>query len=215
MNGFPSVSPVGERRQARLADARLAVVVDTGRDGRDLEALLRAVCGASVDIVRLRDDTATEDALRRTADVVRRVCDDAGALFLLDRLAGLAVQVGADGVHLGEVDADPDHARRVAGPDALVGLGLRSARSVAASGDEDVDLIVLGDDVTGAVAPELITAAETACQPWFVATDGPRTAIERIRSGARRVLLCGGLDGSDPATACWEVRRALAGQPLD
>lgn len=213
MNGFPSVSPIGERRQTRLADARLAIVVGTGRGGPQLERFLREVCGASVDVVRLREDTATEDSLRRAADVVRRVCDDAGALFLLDRLAGLAAQVGADGVHLGEVDADPDHARRVVGPDGLVGLGLRSTEAVVRAGDEDVDLIVLGDDVTGGVAPELLGSSVVACQPSFVVAEGPTQAIERIRDGARRVLLCGGWDDRDPAAACWEVRRALAGQP--
>ncbi|MDQ3931239.1 MAG: thiamine phosphate synthase, partial [Actinomycetota bacterium] len=98
MTSFPSLSPTGERRQARLADARLQAVVTARRGKKDLESFLGALVAGSVDICRLRDDTATEDDLRAAADTFRRVCDRAGALFVVDRLPGLAVQVGADGV---------------------------------------------------------------------------------------------------------------------
>jgi thiamine-phosphate diphosphorylase len=212
---FPSLSPVGERRQARLGDARLAIVVGTRGSRAELETFLRTVCGASVDLVRLRDDTATEDELRAAADVFRRVCDAAGALFLVDRLPGLAVQVGADGVHLGAVDADPDHARRTAGPDALIGAGVRSAQEIVATGDDDVDLLVVGDEAAGRTDLELGRAAvRTASHPWFGVADGPEGAVQLVAQGARRILLGGGLAGSDPAGVCWEVRRILARHPI-
>ena len=74
------VSEVGSRRQARLVDARLGIVVDA-RD--DLEDLLRACGQASADLFLLRDKTATEDQLRAAAEVIRRVADEVGALFVL------------------------------------------------------------------------------------------------------------------------------------
>ncbi len=85
---LPVVSEVGSRRQARLVDARLAVVVDTRADRGDLEALLTACCGASADLLVLRDKIATEAALRGAAEVFRRVADDHGALFVLPAGAG-------------------------------------------------------------------------------------------------------------------------------
>lgn len=216
MTTFPSLSPIGERRQARLGDARLAAVVDARRSGPELETFLRTICGASIDLVRLRDDTATEDELRSAADVFRRVCDASGALFLVDRLPGLAVQVGADGVHLGAVDADPDHARRTAGPDALIGAGVRSVEEIVATGDADVDLIVVGDEAARGTHLELgVAAASTASHPWFGVADGPGGAARLVERGAHRVLLSAGLDGTDPAAVCWEVRRILARHPLD
>ena len=214
---FPSVSPVGERRQARLADARLAAVVDARRSREDLSDHLTALGGASIDVLRLRDDTATEDELRTAADVFRRVCDQVGALFLVDRLPGLAVQVGADGVHLGAVDLQPDRARSVVGPDLLIGRAVRSTEAVDASGDEDVDLLVVGEDRSATERDELVShAARWASHPWFASVGDVAEAAGLVRLGARRlVAVAGALPDEDPAAACWELRRTVAAEPLD
>lgn len=213
---FPSVSPVGERRQARLADARLAAVVDTRRPREALAAHLTALGEASVDVLRLRDDTATEDELRAAADVFRRVCDEVGALFLVDRLPGLAVQVGADGVHLGAVDMHPDRARSVVGPDLLIGRAARSAAAVDASGDEDVDLLVVGEDRAAGDRDELVShASRRASHPWFASLGAIGEAERLVGLGARRlVAVAGSLPDDDPGAAVWELRRTVAAEPL-
>ena len=85
---LPVVSDLGARRQARLVDARLAVVADTRAGDGDLAGLLTACCGASADLLLLRDATADEGELREAAAVFRRVADDHGALFVLADLPG-------------------------------------------------------------------------------------------------------------------------------
>ncbi len=208
MTHFPSLSPQGERRQARLADARLQAIVATRRAEGDLEAFLSALCAGSVDILRLRDDTATEDELRAAADSFRRAADRAGALFIVDRLPGLAVQVGADGVHLGPVDVDPEHARRVVGPDLLVGRTVRTPDDIDATADEDVDYLVVEPASNPAVGRY---AVERATHPWFLAGGvGPATVDVALEAGARRIVADACLAVEDPEGVCWELRRALA-----
>ncbi len=209
MTQFPSLSPQGERRQARLADARLQAIVTTRRAEGDLEAFLSALCAGSVDILRLRDDTATEDELRAAADSFRRAADRAGALFIVDRLPGLAVQVGADGVHLGPVDVDPEHARRVVGPDLLVGRTVRTPDDIDATADEDVDYLVVESGSNTAVGPY---AVERASHPWFLAGGvDPDTVEVALDAGARRIVADACLVAAeDPEGLCWELRRALA-----
>lgn len=209
MTLFPSLSPIGERRQARLADARLQAVVTTRRAEGDLEAFLAALCAGSVDICRLRDDTATEDELRAAADTFRRACDRGGALFIVDRLPGLAVQVGADGVHVGHPDVDPDHARRVVGPDLLVGRTVRTFADIDAASDEDVDFLVIEPASAAGLGAY---AAQRASQPWFLAGDVDPTTIEvALDTGARRIVADRCLAaGEDPEGVAWELRRALA-----
>lgn len=216
MSGFPSLSAAGERRQARLVDARIQVVVGTRNQRGDLETFLTALCGASVDVCRLRDDTATEDELRAAADVFRRVCDRAGALFVMDRLPGLALQVSADGVQVGPGDVPSDHARRVVGPDLLVGLLVTTPAQIEQSADEDVDALVVGPPPT-ALTPSLETvrhAARRAPRPWFVAGFRPDGLAPLLAAGARRVVIDHGLESADPARICWAVRRTLAAYQL-
>jgi thiamine-phosphate pyrophosphorylase len=213
---FPSISPIGERRQARLADARLGAVVDARRSRDELTRHLTALGEASIDVLRLGDDTATEDELRAAADVFRRVCDRVGALFLVDRLPGLAVQVGADGVHLGSVDLHPDVARSVVGPDLLIGRAARSAEAIDASGDEDVDLLVVGEDRPAGDRDELVAhAARWASHPWFASVGDVAEAGALVELGARRVVaVAGSLPPDDPGAACWALRRPVAVAPL-
>ncbi|MBW3576489.1 MAG: thiamine phosphate synthase [Actinobacteria bacterium] len=208
MTVFPSLSPAGERRQARLADSRLAAVAGTRPATGDLGGRLAALCEGSVDLLLLREPTAPEDALRVAADAFRRVCDRYGALFVVDGLPGLAVQVGADGVHVGPVDAPPDHARRVVGPDLLIGRTARRAASVAAAADEDVDYVAVGDG--------LIEYASGRCpHVWFAPAGADLAAATgALDRGAGR-LLAEGLDAvDDPGPVCWALRRALAAHPL-
>lgn len=217
---LPSVSAEGERRQARLADARLYVITDARRERGDLEAFLTAVCEASADIVQLRDKTATEQELRRAAEVFRRVCDRTGALFILNDLPGLAVEVGADGVHLGQEDVHPDHARRVVGPDLLIGRSTHSEAQIDAAAEEDIDYFAVGPvhptptkEGRAAIGLDPIRyAAAHATHPWFaIGGIGPDTIEEVLAAGARRVAVVRAVtEAEDPAAACWALRRALA-----
>lgn len=203
MSVLPSLSPLGERRQARLVDARLAVTLATGDSPEHLERRVRRLCEASVDLCVLVDDRAAEDVLRRASDGVRRACDVTGTLFFLGRLPGLALQVAADGVHLGDPDVHPDHARRVVGPDVLIGRAAESAAHVDATGDEDVDVLT--------VPPEVLAyAVDRASHPFFVSCEDPDRASEAISAGADRIIVHGGLAGDDADERCWELRRELA-----
>lgn len=215
---FPSLGPTGEARQARLRDARLHVVVDTRAGAGDLAALLDAVAGASADVLRLRDERATEADLRAAAEVLRRAADDHGALFLLSGFPGLAAEVGADGVHLDQVDVHPDHARTVCGPDLLIGRTVRSIAECDAAAHEDIDYLTVGPvlaaaDGYPAVGLEVVRhAARHAALPW-AAGGGitPETVDEVCSAGARRIVVTRAVtDAADPATVTWGLRRALA-----
>lgn len=222
---FPSLSATGERRQARLADARLYVCTDARRDRGGLEAFLEAICDASVDVVQLRDKTATADQLREAAEVFRRVCDRTGALFILNDLPGLAVEVGADGVHVGQRDVHPDHARRVCGPDLLIGRSTHSERQIDATAGEDVDYFAVGpvhatptkEGRPAAGLDPVRHAAGHAPHPWFaIGGINPETIEPVLQAGARRVVVVRAVTrAADPAAACWALRRALAAYSLD
>lgn len=217
---FPSLSAAGERRQARLHDARLYVCVDRRDGGEGLEELLTACLRGSVDILQLRDKTATEDELRAAADVFRRVCDRHGALFVLNDLPGLAAQVGADGVHVGQRDVPPHHAREVVGPDLLIGRSTHSVAQIDAAADEDVDYISVGPvhatptkQGRPAVGREPIThAARHAAHPWFaIGGLNPDTLPPVLEAGARRVAVVRAVvDAEDPEEAAWALRRTIA-----
>lgn len=197
------------------------MVTDARRDRGDLEPFLRACVDGSTDILQLRDKMATPDQLREAAAVFRRVCDDAGALFVLNDLPGLAAEVGADGVHVGQEDVHPDHARRIVGPDVLVGRSTHGTEQLDAAADVDVDYIAVGPvhaTPTKAGRPAIGLdpvryAARHACTPWFaIGGIDPMTIEQVIDAGARRIVVVRAVtEAADPQAAAWGLRRALAG----
>ena len=92
-----------DSRRERLRRARLYFVTDV-RPG--LEELLAAALAGGVDMVQLRDKSASDDELVRAAAVFRRLCDEHGALFWLNDRPDLVAACGADGVHVGQDDMD-------------------------------------------------------------------------------------------------------------
>src|SRR3954471_1938998 len=75
-----------EERRDRLARARLYLVCD-----RRPPDFLQAALAGGVDLLQLRDKTATDDDLRAAAETFRSCCDKAGALFLVNDRPDLAV----------------------------------------------------------------------------------------------------------------------------
>ena len=77
-------------RRERLRRARLYFVTDV-RPG--LEELLAAALSGGVDMVQLRDKTASDEELVEAAALFRRLCDEHGALFWLNDRPDLAGRV--------------------------------------------------------------------------------------------------------------------------
>src|SRR5437016_1718307 len=65
----------------------------------------------------------------------------------------LAFEAEADGVHVGQDDAPPALARRILGPDAIVGLSTHAPAQLDASGGEPVDYVSAGPVVPTPTKP--------------------------------------------------------------
>jgi thiamine-phosphate pyrophosphorylase len=91
-------------------------------DRPDLADFVAACIEGGVDIVQLREKHLEAKPLLARARVAAAVCAEHGIPFILNDRPDLALEVGADGVHVGQDDAPVALARRILGPDAIIGL---------------------------------------------------------------------------------------------
>jgi thiamine-phosphate pyrophosphorylase len=209
----------GPLRRERLRTARLYFVCDARPPG-DLEALLRAALGGGADIVQLREKELGRAEIERAAGTFRRIADTFSALFVVNDDPELAGALDADGVHLGQDDVSPEEARKILGPDAIIGLSTHSKEQIAAAGSSSVDYISVGpiwETPTKAGRPavglDLIRhAAERAPHPFFAIGDiDPGNAAEVVQAGAQRLCAVRAIrDAADPAAAATALRQAFA-----
>lgn len=71
--------------------------------------------------IQLRMKNAPAEEIIACAEEVIPLCRRHGAKFLLDDHVELVRQLGADGVHLGKNDMPVDEAKKILGPDIIIG----------------------------------------------------------------------------------------------
>ncbi|MGO9856893.1 MAG: thiamine phosphate synthase [Acidimicrobiales bacterium] len=113
-------------------------------DRPDLAAFLTSCIAGGVDVVQLRDKDLEARPLLARARVAAAVCHEHGVPFVLDDRPDLALEVDADGVHVGQDDAPVSLARRILGPAAIVGLSTHGPADLVGAALEDVTYISAG-----------------------------------------------------------------------
>ena len=109
------------------------------------DGLARVAAEEGAEIVQVRDKgastTAQRVALVREAIAVARPL---GARVIVNDRVDVAVEAGADGVHLGRQDTAPEVARRLLGEDALIGGTANSLEEALAWAGRPVDYLGVG-----------------------------------------------------------------------
>ena len=190
-------------------------------DRPDLAAFLSSCIAGGVDIVQLRDKALEARPLLARARVALEVCRDHGVPFILNDRPDLALEIGADGVHVGQDDAPAALARRLLGPGAVVGLSTHGASELDAAAGEPVDYVSAGPVSETPTKPGrpgvglsyLRYAAEHAVRPFYV-TGGvtPETVPAMKEAGASRFVVVRYLtESADPEAAARRLREAIGG----
>jgi thiamine-phosphate pyrophosphorylase len=113
-------------------------------DRGDLASFVARCIAGGVDVVQLREKHLEARALLERARLVAGVCREHAVPFVLNDRPDLALEVGADGVHVGQDDAPVSLARRILGDDAIVGLSTHSPDDLDAARDQDVTYVSAG-----------------------------------------------------------------------
>jgi thiamine-phosphate pyrophosphorylase len=195
-------------RRERLAQARLYLI----GDGATLERVLDAALAGGVDVVQIR----SRSTLRDDALAVAARCREAEALFIVNDDPWLAVDVDADGVHVGQGDVSVAAAREVLGEDRLVGLSTHSPEQIDRAAG--VDYIGVGPLWATPTKPdyapvglELVRYAVKHAQVPFFAIGGidPSNVAQVFAAGGQRVAVVRAIgEAADPLTAASALRQA-------
>ncbi|MBK5281866.1 MAG: thiamine phosphate synthase [Nitrospiraceae bacterium] len=97
---------------------------------RPLIDVLMDAAEAGASLFQYRNKTTSMKEAYAEAVVLRQAAAKAGVLFIVNDRCDLALAVNADGVHLGQGDLPLDLARKVMGPDKLIGISTHNSDQV-------------------------------------------------------------------------------------
>lgn len=203
----------------RLARARLYLCTDGRRDRGDLPQFLDAALSGGVDIVQLREKGLEARQELALLEVFRDACDRHGTLLAVNDRADVAYAARPDILHLGQDDLPVPIARRIIGPDPLIGRSAHSAAEVSeAASEQGVDYFCCGPiwptptkPGRPAPGPPLLTyAAELrTARPWFgIGGIDLSNLDEVVACGVRRVVVVRAITEADDPRAAAEAFKA-------
>jgi thiamine-phosphate pyrophosphorylase len=122
----------------------LKLYLVTDRDlslGRSLEEVVTEAVAGGVTVVQLREkDTSTGEFISLARRLMALLKPLGIPLIINDRV-DVALAVDADGVHIGQSDMSYEDARRLLGPDKIIGLSVESFEDIETANRLDVDYI--------------------------------------------------------------------------
>jgi thiamine-phosphate pyrophosphorylase len=213
------MTDLGVERRRRLAAARLYLVCGAFPEKHDLPDLIRAAAAGGVDIFQLREKHLPDDELAAVANATRALCERLKVLFIVNDRPAVALEVGADGVHVGQDDMAVAEVREMVGPDMLVGLSTHAPAEIDAVDPSVVDYIGVGPihatptkPGRAAVGLELVRYASIHSHVPFFAIGGIHSSnlAETLGAGATRVCVLRALaDADDPESAARKLSASL------
>ncbi len=202
--------------------ARLYLCTDSRADRGDFELFLNAVLANGVDVVQLREKGLEAAHEIQLLETVAAAAERYGRLFAVNDRADIAAAVGAPILHLGQDDLPVPTARRIIGPEPLIGRSTHtSAQFDMASAESGVDYVCAGPIWMTPTKPgrpaagvALLDYAATRApdRPWFAI--GGIDSLDRLDQvlthGATRVVVVRAItEANDPGAAARAFARRL------
>lgn len=111
--------------------------------GRSTEAVVGEAILNGVTIVQLRDKGKTTRELLTTGERLLALTSAVGCPLLVNDRVDIALALDCQGVHLGQDDMPIAIARRLLGPDKIVGISIRSIEEAIAAQDQGADYVAV------------------------------------------------------------------------
>jgi thiamine-phosphate pyrophosphorylase len=133
------------QRRSKLAHARLYGIVDFGYVApSNVANITQQLLTGGADVIQLRAKGAEMDQIIEAAKQILPLCKSAGIPFILNDFPELAVELGADGVHIGQDDGSIYDVRSIIGADMLIGRSTHSLQQARQAMADGADYIGFG-----------------------------------------------------------------------
>ncbi len=113
-------------------------------EGMTLPEAVREAAEGGATMVQLREKNADLKEVKKLAVEVRDVCREYNIPFIVNDDVDLAREIDADGVHVGQEDAAASEARRILGPEKIVGVTARTPEQIRKAEEDGADYIGSG-----------------------------------------------------------------------
>ena len=161
-------------------DAIYLITDARGLDEETFYARIEEACRAGIDILQLREKEATTRELLEKGARMQQIAKEYGVPFVIDDRVDVALALDTDGVHVGADDLPVAMARKLIGPDKIVGATAKTVEAARAAQKDGADYLGVG----------AIFSTTTHDNPVRTSVDTLKDIVQAVDIG---VLAIGGL----------------------
>lgn len=177
-------------------DTTLYLVTDSSYHTE--ETFLRTVEEAlrgGVTLLQLREKEKSAREYMELAGKVREICDSYGVPLLIDDRVDVAAAVGAAGVHVGQSDIPVAAARKILGPDKIVGATAKTVAQALEAWRQGADYLGVGAIYPTTTKVKTILTKVSTLKEICETVPIPVNAIGGLNAGNMDVLEGSGIAG--------------------
>jgi len=157
------------------------------------EAAVREALVGGARTIQYRDKNTSGFCQLEEAILVRGLCREFGATFIVNDNVDLALKSDADGVHIGRTDGCCRDIRSKAGDDFLIGVSCyNSLERATKAQDETADYVAFGSAFPSITKPDAVQAPMSIFSEAIAKLDIPIVAIGGINSANGKLLIDAG-----------------------
>ena len=163
---------------------------------RSLEEVVSEAVRGGVTMVQLREKDAATGEFIELAGRLMKILTPLGIPLIINDRVDVALAVDADGVHIGQSDMPYETARRLLGPDKIIGLSVENMDDLIKANSLDVDYV--------GISPVYSTPTKTdTAEPFGLEglrkavnmSKHPTVAIGGMNAGTIADVMAAGTDG--------------------
>lgn len=181
----------------------LYVVTDAGLSkGRSDAEVARLAYEGGADAVQLRMKNVGKKEMLEQANLIRKTADDLCRFFFVNDNVGIALESGADGVHIGQDDMPLEKARDILGEAAIIGVSVDNVEQAIAAQEGGADYVGVGSIFRTSTKPDAKQSVGLgAIYEVRQAVDIPIVAIGGINRGNIQDVIRAGADSAAVVSA--------------
>lgn len=196
------ISFMDEKKKVSKENMRLYAVTDrTWLRGRSLAEVVEEALQGGVTFLQLREKTLSEEEFRKEAETLKELTAIYHVPFVINDNVEIAKAVDADGVHVGQSDMELREARRILGPDKIIGVSAHNVEEAVRAEQNGADYLGVGAFHDTSTKRDTHVVAKETYQAIREAVSIPIVAIGGISSENISELEGYGVDGAAVVSA--------------
>jgi len=115
--------------------------------GRSNEFVVKEAIKGGAEIIQLREKQWDKNKLKEEAIKLVKICRENNVVFIVNDYVDVALEIGADGVHLGQSDMSIKEAREICNKNnknLVIGISTHSIEQALTANKEEADYITIG-----------------------------------------------------------------------